>query len=102
MDRLGDFISGFGSRFQNVNRRTLDSIASYIHGLLGQTQRKNIERIAEQKPRSSYQNIPYAISETQWDHRAVIDCLHDMQTVYHSRQRHRIDHRRIRNHQEGR
>lgn len=73
MDRLGDFISGFGSRFQNVNRLTLDSIASYIHGLLSQAQRKNIERIAEQKPSSSYQNIQYAVSEAQWDHRAVID-----------------------------
>ncbi|MFT5192054.1 MAG: hypothetical protein ACI957_005101, partial [Verrucomicrobiales bacterium] len=36
MDRLGHFIEGFGSRFDNVNRQTLDSIASYIHGLLSE------------------------------------------------------------------
>lgn len=73
MDRLGGFISSFSSQFQNVNRLTLDSIASYIHGLLSQAQRKNIERIAEQKPNSNYQNIQYAISEARWDHREVID-----------------------------
>lgn len=73
MDRLGGFISSFGSQFQNVNRLTLDSIASYIHGLLSQAQRKNIERIAEQKPNSNYQNIQYAISEARWEHRDVID-----------------------------
>jgi SRSO17 transposase len=73
MDRLGHFIEGFGSRFDNVNRQTLDSIASYIHGLLSEARRKNIERIAEQKPTSNYQNIQYAVSEAQWDHRQIID-----------------------------
>jgi len=73
MDRLGDFVSGFGSQFENVNRLTLDSIASYIHGLLSKAQRKNIERIAEQKPGSNYQNIQYAVSDAQWDHRTLID-----------------------------
>jgi SRSO17 transposase len=73
MDRLGHFIEGFGSRFDNVNRQTLDSIASYIHGLLSEARRKNIERIAEQKPTSNYQNIQYAVSEAQWDHRQTID-----------------------------
>lgn len=72
MNRLGDFISSFGSQFENVNRLTLDSIASYIHGLLSETRRKNIERIAEQKPTSNYQNIQYAVSEAQWDHRQII------------------------------
>jgi hypothetical protein len=57
MDRLGHFIEGFGSRFDNVNRQTLDSIASYIHGLLSEARRKNIERIAEQNPALHYQNI---------------------------------------------
>jgi len=73
MSRLGDFISSFGSQFENVNRLTLDSIASYIHGLLSQAQRKNIERIAEQVPSLNYQNIQYAVSEAQWEHRQIID-----------------------------
>ncbi|MFT4637319.1 MAG: SRSO17 transposase [Verrucomicrobiales bacterium] len=68
-----DFIEGFGSRFDNVNRQTLDSIASYIHGLLSEAHRKNIERIAEQKPTSHYQNIQYAVSEARWDHRQIIN-----------------------------
>ncbi|MFT5192880.1 MAG: hypothetical protein ACI957_005941 [Verrucomicrobiales bacterium] len=57
MDRPGHFIEGLDSRFDNVDRQTLDSIASYIHGLLSEAHRKNIERIAEQKPTSHYQNI---------------------------------------------
>lgn len=73
MNRLGNFISSFGSQFENVNRQTLDSIASYTHGLLSEAQRKNIERIAEQKSSSNYQNIQYAVSEAQWDHRQIID-----------------------------
>lgn len=73
MNRLGGFISSFGSQFENVNRLTLDSIASYTHGLLSETRRKNIERIAEDKLASNYQNIRCAVSEAQWDHRQVMD-----------------------------
>ena len=71
-ERLGEFLAGFGDCFEGVHRKTLRSIIYYTTGLLSQTVRKNIERIAEQDATVNYQNIHHGVSDVDWDHELVI------------------------------
>lgn len=70
-DRLGDFLAHFSDCFGDIRKKTLRSILFYTTGLLSQTVRKNIERIAEQDSSVNYQNIHNGVSSVQWDHELV-------------------------------
>jgi SRSO17 transposase len=72
-ERLGEFLSDFSDCFEGVHRKTLRSIRYYTTGLLSQTVRKNIERIAEQDESVNYQNIHHGVSDSDWAHELVIE-----------------------------
>lgn len=72
-ERLGEFLDDFSECFGNIRRKTLRSILYYTTGLLSQTNRKNIERIAEQDADFEYQNIHNAVSVADWDHSVVME-----------------------------
>lgn len=50
--------------------------AQYIQGLL-QSHKRNMERMCEYVPDSAYHQIQHFISESPWDHRAVMDTVAD-------------------------
>ena len=71
--RFGDFLDDYKDCFSHTFDKSFNSITSYITGLLSETRRKNIERVAECQPQSNYQSIQYCISEADWDYRILID-----------------------------
>jgi len=72
-DRLGEFLADFTDCFVDLRKKTLRSILFYTTGLLSQTNRKNIERIAEQDESVNYQNIHNGVSSVPWDHELVFN-----------------------------
>lgn len=72
-ERLGEFLTDFEDCFEVVRRKTLLSLQYYLSGLLSLTERKNIERIAEQDRDVNYQNVQHCVSDLKWSVRPVID-----------------------------
>jgi SRSO17 transposase len=48
---------------------------SYLSGLLGTARRKNIGRIEEDVSESNYQGMQQLLSDSPWDHRALMDTV---------------------------
>ena len=58
--------------FQSGNHDKTRYAEQYICGLL-QAERPNMERMEEAVPDTAYQNVQQFISDSSWDHRAVMD-----------------------------
>lgn len=70
--RFQSFSKRFGKHFLRGTRSVALQAQMYLQGLM-QAGRKNIERMEEVVPGSSYQPLHHFISESEWDARAVLD-----------------------------
>ena len=52
----------------------------YLSGLLGTQRRKNIERIEADVDESDYQGMQQFVSDSPWDHAAVMHQVREVQT----------------------
>jgi SRSO17 transposase len=69
---FSDFSSRFVSFFQNKTRSVERQARQYLSGLM-QAERKNMLRMEEIVPDSDEQSLQHFLSNSPWDHRAVMD-----------------------------
>jgi SRSO17 transposase len=69
MDFCGDYSRHFVARGRDSNEHA----KHYLSGLLGTQRRKNIGRIGEDVAASNYQGMQQFITDSPWDHRALLD-----------------------------
>jgi SRSO17 transposase len=72
------FCSFFSSRTRNVNEQS----RKYLFGLI-QSEKRNMERMAEVVPDINDQSYQHFVSESPWSHRAVLDQVaHDVDAAF--------------------
>jgi SRSO17 transposase len=69
---FSDFSSRFRSFFRNKTRSVEQQARQYLSGLM-QAERKNMLRMEEIVPDSNEQSLQHFLSNSPWDHRAVMD-----------------------------
>lgn len=67
-----DLSAAYGRHFLIHGNDSSEHARHYLSGLLGTARRKNIGRIEEDVARSNYQGLQQFISDSPWDHRAVL------------------------------
>jgi SRSO17 transposase len=71
--RFMDFCQDYSRHFIVRGKDVSDHARSYLSGLLGTQRRKNIERIGEDVAASNYQGMQQLITDSPWDHEALMD-----------------------------
>lgn len=66
---MSDYSAHFVVRGKDVSKSARD----YLSGLLGTERRKNMERIHGDIPESNYQSIQQFISDSPWNHDALME-----------------------------
>jgi SRSO17 transposase len=67
------FAEGYRKFFKVARRNVGDHARGYLNGLLSKAPRKNMERMVESLPDLDYQSQQQFLSDSPWDHRAVMD-----------------------------
>jgi SRSO17 transposase len=73
--RFLGFCSVFSHHFVIRGKDVSHHARSYLSGLLGTARRKNIGRIDEDVAGSNYQGMQQLVSDSPWDHQAVLETL---------------------------
>lgn len=68
-----DFCADYSRHFTVRGKDSIEHAKHYLSGLLGTQRRKNIGRIGEDVAESNYQGMQQFITDSPWDHRAVLD-----------------------------
>lgn len=68
-----EFCDDYSSYFISQGRNRTLHARQYLSGLLGDIRRKNIERIGEKVDQVDYQSVHNFVSESNWNHRALVD-----------------------------
>ena len=73
-ERFIRFHHRFKQPFQRHTRSVLESVGHYLRGLMqADPNKKNMERMEERVPDSDQQQMNHMLTDSEWDHRAVID-----------------------------
>ena len=67
-----EFCGRFGCHFLIHGNDSSGHARHYLSGLLRRVERKNIGRIGEEVPGSNYQGMQQFISDSPWDHGALM------------------------------
>ena len=70
--RFREFCDRFGRHFVIHGNDSSGHARHYLSGLLGCARRKNIGRIGEDVAESNYQGMQQFISDSPWDHAALL------------------------------
>ena len=68
-----EFCDRFGRHFLIHGNDSSTHARHYLSGLLGVARRKNIGRIGEDVAASNYQGMQQFISDSPWEHAALVD-----------------------------
>jgi SRSO17 transposase len=72
--RFTRFHLRFKEHFQNATRSVIEPVGPYLKGLMqGDPNKNNMERMEEKVPNADEQQLQHMLSDSPWDHRAVID-----------------------------
>lgn len=71
-ERLSSFHARYSAPFVTRTRNVIEHSKKYLLGLI-QSEKKNMERMAEVVPDVNHQAYQHFISESPWDHRVVLD-----------------------------
>jgi len=73
-ERFIRFHHRFKEHFQRHTRSVLETVGQYLRGLMqADPNKKNMERMEERVPESDQQQLNHMLTDSEWDHRAVID-----------------------------
>jgi SRSO17 transposase len=76
-DLAGRFIRfhlRFKTHFQQATRSVIEPVGHYLKGLMqADPNKKNMERMEEKVPHADEQQLQHMLTDSPWDHRAVID-----------------------------
>jgi len=75
--RFMTYCQEYSHHFKVTTRYVVDESRSYLSGLLMKAPRKNMERMEEYVESCDYESTQHFISESPWDHRAVINHVAD-------------------------
>lgn len=70
--RFVEYCQDYGRHFVVYGKDSSGHARDYLSGLLGKERRKNIGRIGEDVAQSNYQGMQQLISDSPWDHEAVM------------------------------
>jgi SRSO17 transposase len=80
--RLWAFHGRFSEFFVSRTRNVVEQSRKYLFGLI-QSEKRNMERMAEVVPDTNDQSEQHFISESPWDHRDVLDQIaHDVDAAF--------------------
>jgi SRSO17 transposase len=71
--RFREFCDRFGRHFLIHGNDSSGHARHYLSGLLGCARRKNIGRIGEDVAESNYQGLQQFITDSPWDHGALLE-----------------------------
>jgi SRSO17 transposase len=64
----------FKAHFQRATRSVLEPVDHYLKGLMqADPNKKNMERMEEKVPNADEQQLQHMLTDSEWDHQAVID-----------------------------